>query len=205
VLDRKLDRTIFSFMRHLMQHSEKLAFIFVGTHRLEELSKEYWSIFFNIALHRDIRFLDDEAARRLITGPVAGAITYDDLAVHRILDITAGHPYYLQLMCHALINFHNASQRNYIIAQDVRDAVDEIIGLGQAHFAFIWRNASPQERLVLATLTRLLAEEPMVTSSDVANELAEYGQHMDPNFKLDLVRRWIERSRPLSAVVEEVT
>jgi len=158
-------------------------------------------------------------------------MVYDDLAVDKILDITARHPYFLQLMCHALVNFHNTSRRNYITVQDVRDVTDDIIGLGEAHFAFIWANASPPQRLALAALTRLLAEESMATISDVTNILAEYGLKMDPNdvstalgelaaqdivretrnhitrydFAHDLVRLWIERFKPLSAVVEEVT
>ncbi len=45
-----LEPTIFPFLRHLMQHAGHLGFIFVGTHRLEALSSDYWSIFFNIAL-----------------------------------------------------------------------------------------------------------------------------------------------------------
>ena len=229
--DGSLERTIFPFLRHLMQHSPKLAFIFVGTHRLEQLTKDYWSIFFNIALYREIRFLDHEAARRLITEPVKDVVSYDDLAVERILEITAGHPYFLQLTCLALVNFLNAKRRNYVTTQDVRDVMADILELGEGHFSFIWTNASREERLVLAALTHLLDEQTMVASSDVANKLAEYGQKMDSSavkatlqglasqdmleviqdhsprfrFKLDLVRLWIARFRHLSAAVEEMT
>jgi hypothetical protein len=67
----KLDRTIFPFFRHLMQHGGDLGFVFVGTHRLEALSSDYWSIFFNIALYKHVTFLDGGAARKLIVKPVA--------------------------------------------------------------------------------------------------------------------------------------
>jgi hypothetical protein len=232
VRDGNVDRTIFPFLRHLMQHSEKLAFIFVGIHKLEELSKDYWSIFFNIALHKEIRFLDDEAARRLIREPVAeSGLVYDDLAVERILDVTAGHPYFVQLMCHALVNYANANRRNFVTVEDARQVVDETIALGEAHFGWLWSLASAKEQLVMAALTSLLRDQAMVTSSAIASTLAEQHQPMDVaevsdvlsrlaaqdvvegiadhvlqyRFKLEIISLWIRRNRPLSLVIEDVT
>ena len=60
VRQKYLDRPIFDILRHLIQHTEKLAFIFAGTHKLEELSRDYWSMLFNIALYSDIRFLEGD-------------------------------------------------------------------------------------------------------------------------------------------------
>ncbi|MCZ7668315.1 MAG: AAA family ATPase [Chloroflexi bacterium] len=51
VRDGLLPPTFFTYMRHLMQHSEGLSFIFVGTRRLEEMTADYWSVLFNIALY----------------------------------------------------------------------------------------------------------------------------------------------------------
>jgi hypothetical protein len=47
VADGILPRTFFPYMRHLMQHSPGLGFIFVGTRQLEEMSADYWSVLFN--------------------------------------------------------------------------------------------------------------------------------------------------------------
>jgi AAA+ ATPase superfamily predicted ATPase len=229
VREGRLDPTVFPYLRHLIQHNVKLAFVFVGTHKLQELNSEYRVRLFSQALYHDIRFLDEDAARRLIIEPVAGVITYDDLAIESILDATARHPYFLQLTCLSLVKLLNASRRNRVTVQDVRDIVDDVIKLGEANYADIWTNASWEERLMLAALTRLLAERTMVIASDVANELAEHGRQMDPrdvsttlsglvaqdivreirdhtahyNFRLDLIRRWIEKYKPLSLVVEE--
>ena len=52
-----LPPTLFSYLRHLMQHGNGLNFIFVGTRRLEEMTTDYWSVLFNIALYRKISFL----------------------------------------------------------------------------------------------------------------------------------------------------
>jgi hypothetical protein len=230
VASGKLEPTIFSFFRHLMQHGGKLGFIFVGTHRLEELSADYWSILFNIALYKRVTFLSETAARTLIVEPVAAAgLLYDDLALDKILRMTAGQPYFLQLICHALVNHANRVQRNYLTIQDVNDVLGEMIELGEAHFAFLWEQSSPPERLVLAALMRLTSQEPTLTAGQVAELLAERGVALDLRevteslrrlaerdivreiagqppryeYKVELVRLWVERYKVLGRVIEE--
>jgi hypothetical protein len=230
VASGKLEPTIFSFFRHLMQHGGKLGFIFVGTHRLEELSADYWSILFNIALYKRVTFLSETAARTLTVEPVAAAgLLYDDLALDKILRMTAGQPYFLQLICHALVNHANRVQRNYLTIQDVNDVLGEMIELGEAHFAFLWEQSSPPERLVLAALMRLASQEPTLTAGQVAELLAERGVALDLRevtealrglserdivreiagqppryeYKVELVRLWVERYKALGRVIEE--
>ncbi|MEZ4591469.1 MAG: hypothetical protein R3D55_10045 [Chloroflexota bacterium] len=43
----------------------------MGTRRLEEMSADYWSVPFNIALYERITYLSEDAAIRPITEPVA--------------------------------------------------------------------------------------------------------------------------------------
>jgi outer membrane protein assembly factor BamB len=227
----KLDPTIFPFIRHLMQHGRDLGFVFVGTHRLEALSSDYWSIFFNIALYKYVTFLDERAARELIVKPVAECgLHYDDLAVDKIFRMTAGHPYFIQLICHALVVHANRERRAYVTIQDVNDVLGEMVELGEAHFAFLWEKSSPMERQVLASLNRLLNHGPSVTVSQIAELLAERGiatgekpvaealrqlveqdilrevpgQPPKYEYKVELVRLWIERYKVLERVIEEV-
>jgi hypothetical protein len=230
VASGKLDATIFPFLRHLMQHHRQLGFIFVGTHRLEALSTDYWSIFFNIALYKHVTFLTENAAVALISDPVADYnLMYDDLALDKMLRVTAGHPYFLQLTCHALVNRANREQRNYLTIQDVNHVLDEMVELGEAHFAFLWEQSSDKEQLVLAALNRLLEREPTVTASQLVELLAERGVKMDLpeisdtlrqlitrdvvretqgqppryEYKIELVRLWVDRYKSLGRVVEE--
>jgi hypothetical protein len=231
VASGRLDAAIFPFLRHLMQHSPRLGFVFVGTHRLEALSSDYWSIFFNTALYKHIAFLSRDAACALIVQPVAAySLTYDDLAVDKLLRVTAGHPYFLQLSCHALVNHANRQRRGYLTVQDVNSVLEEIVELGEAHFAFLWEQATAVERLMLAALTRLASREVNVTAGQVAELCAERGVPMDVSevndalrglaeqdvlrevagqppryeYKVELLRLWVERYQPLGQVVEEV-
>lgn len=183
----RLEPTLFPYLRHLMQHTHKLAFAFVGTHRLEEMSRDYWSVLFNIALYHRIGYLDEEAAIRLATEPVRPyGMVYDDLALNRIWQVTAGHPYFLQLLCYALVNAHNCSGRSYTTVADVDGVLEEILTLGSAHFAFLWESSSGDERAALLALTQLLGRlgQPRwpvagATPGDVMTLLSERGLNLE--------------------------
>jgi len=226
-----LEEKVFPYLRHLMQHLEGIGFIFAGTHRLEELTADYWSILFNIALFKRVDFLEVEAAQRLIVEPVQSCgLLYDDLAIDKMLRVTAGHPYFLQLLCHALVNLHNRERLNYITIQDVNRTLEEIVGLGEAHLAFLWAESTKKERAVLMALTRLISAGEPGTRGAIAGLLGEYGLRIDPaevsevakklvrrgivremgpeadcyEFTVDLIRLWIEETKSLSRVVEEI-
>ncbi|MDH4136310.1 MAG: ATP-binding protein, partial [Anaerolineae bacterium] len=227
-----LEEKVFPYLRHLMQHLEGIGFIFAGTHRLEELTADYWSILFNIALFKRVDFLEVEAAQRLIVEPVQSyGLLYDDLAIDKMLRVTAGHPYFLQLLCHALVNLHNRERLNYITIQDVNHTLEEIVGLGEAHLASLWVESTKKERAVLMSLTRLISAGEPGTRGAIAGLLGEYGLRIDPaevseiakrlvqrdivremepeadryEFAVDLIRLWIEETKSLSRVVEEIT
>jgi hypothetical protein len=105
-----------------------------------------------------------------------------------------------------------------------------MVELGEAHFAFLWEQSGPTERLVLVSLTRLLGQEPTVTGYQVAELLAERGAAMEVEqvtealrrlverdivrevrgqppryeYRVELVRLWVERYKALGRVIQEV-
>lgn len=178
--DGILPRTFFTYMRHLMQHSEGLSFIFVGTHRLEEMSSDYWSVLFNIALYRKIDYLSDPAATRLICEPVAPSIIYDDLAVDKILRVTAGHPYFLQLVCYTLVKRANQDATGYVTISDVNSALDEMLRLGEVHFAYLWQRSDYTERALLTAAAQLMDRNEPLYAEELLDYLQGYGIDLDP-------------------------
>jgi len=225
-----LNKNIFSYLRHLMQHSQQLAFIFTGSFRLEDLKTDYWSIMFNIALYKRISFLSMPETKELITEPVKKYnMIYDSLAIEKIYRLTSGHPYFTQLLCHALVNLHNHEKKNYITIQEVNQELNRIIERGQMHFDFIWDRSSMKERLVMTALTRAISEKEAVTVSSIVNKLVEYNLTVEPKdisktldilagkdiiikirdhtttyeFRVDLIRIWLENTKHLDQVVEE--
>jgi hypothetical protein len=176
-----LPESVFSYVRHLIQHGEQLAFIFAGTHRIEEMIGDYWSVLFNASIYRRIGFLEEDAARRLITEPVRQeGMLYDDLAVQEIVRLTAGHPYFTQLLCQVLVNRCNDDERNYVTIQSVREGLDELLELGRTHLTYVWNTSDEETRLCLAALADLRARIDRVTAAAISNRLADYGLHMSP-------------------------
>lgn len=171
-----LEPSIFGFLRHLIQHQPNLSVIFCGTHRLEQLAADYWSILFNISLYQHIAFLQKEEALHLIQNPVQSfGMRYDDLALDKIWRVTAGHPYFLQLLCHSLVNHHNKTQRNYVTIADVNTALDEILASGEAHFLYLWAESTSEERLVLTALSRMIPLTAQATAIQLADFFDERG------------------------------
>jgi hypothetical protein len=225
VEDGKLEPEIFPYLRNLMQHEPRVDFVFSGTHKLEELGAEYWSILFNIAAYKRITFLEPDEVRRLVTEPVAPAgVEYDPLAVERILQVSAGHPYFTQVVCHEMVAYHNETERNYLTVTCVDRALEHILERGEAHFKYIWTGASLDEQKVMLALTDLLPDaDTTTTPGRVEEELSRKGftlkdgtvldvlTHLQAQdivtrsgpqstlyrFKIDLIRRWIDATRPV--------
>ncbi|MGH2538156.1 MAG: PQQ-binding-like beta-propeller repeat protein [Candidatus Promineifilaceae bacterium] len=193
VNDGILPRTLFTFLRHLMQHGRGLSFIFAGTRRLEEMSSDYWSVLFNIALYRQIGFLDEVSARRLIQGPVAPHILYDDLAIDKILRVTAGHPYFIQLVCYTLINRANATQNGYITISDVNATLEEMLRLGEVHFAYLWQQSSYSEKSLLAAAARLAERDVPFRPAELVQYLAQFSIYLEPAEVTYALNRLVER------------
>ncbi|MCP4357590.1 MAG: AAA family ATPase, partial [Chloroflexi bacterium] len=193
VNDGILPPTFFNFLRHLMQHSEGLSFVFVGTRRLEEMSADYWSVMFNIALYQRITYLRDESATRLITEPVAPYLVYDDLALDKILRVTAGHPYFLQLVCYTLVKQANHQQRGYVTISDVNAALDEMLSLGEVHFAYLWRRSSYTERAILTAVSHMMEREEPFRPEDFVQFLDPYGFHLNPKEVTAALNTLVER------------
>jgi hypothetical protein len=223
VEDGRLQPEIFQFLRNLVQHEKRLDFIFSGTHRLEQLSADYWSALFNIAVYQPISFLSAAEMRRLILEPVAAYnVEYDPLAINRIVGVTAGHPYFTQLLLHEMMVYHNETERNYLTVSDVNQVLSRITQRGEAHFKYIWAESTPAERQVLLALTDLLSataaapetrlrewlrERGYADEADWAAALASLtgrdilargdGRNPRYRFAVDLIRLWIEQARPM--------
>lgn len=191
--DGILPPTFFTYLRHLMQHAQGLSFVFVGTHRLEEMSSDYWSVLFNIALHGEIGFLDDAAATRLITEPVSPHLVYDDLALEKILRVTAGHPYFLQLVCYTLVNRANEQKNPYITISDVNATLDQMLSLGEAHFAYLWQQSSPAERTVLNAAAQLMDRERPFHPADLLHYLDKFNLTLTPAEMTLALNRLVQR------------
>ncbi len=199
VNDGILPPTFFTFLRHLMQHSDGLRFVFVGTRRLEQMSADYWSVLFNIGLYDRIRYLDEAAAIRLISEPVSPHLIYDDLAIDKMLRVTAGHPYFLQLVCYTLVKQANSQHRGYVTISDVNAGLDEMLSLGEVHFAYLWQRSSFAEQAILTAVSHMMDRDTPFHPKDFIDYLAPYGIKLTPSKVTAALNSLIEREIMLEA------
>jgi hypothetical protein len=153
----KLDKSIFEYLRHLMQHYERLNFLFSIGSGLEQMEKEY-AFLFNVALYKKISFLERSAAVELVTQPVHAYYEVDDAALDRILKISACHPYYTQLLCHSLFNRWQRQGGNRIGTDDIEAVMEEVVERGLAVLKHTWEDSTPGEKAVVVGLATAMGE-----------------------------------------------
>ncbi len=170
---KQLSPEILENLRHLFQHHPQLAIILTGSYRLRKLSQEYWSALFGLGIKRDIGFLSEEAARSLITEPLENEVTYADEAVQRILDLTACHPYFVQMLCHNIVTLLNEQKTRYVTRSLVEDAAEETLESADGHLSFMFTASGPfLYQALLVYLASLLGEESTSQAADApASEL----------------------------------
>jgi GAF domain-containing protein len=147
----KVEKNIYDQFRSLMQFEENLTFILAGTHELEELSDEYRGLVHNIALIREISFMDKQDAIDLIRQPVAGLVSYEDNAVDELWRYTHGHPYLLQRLCFDLISDMNRrGDGNFIALGHVNNIIQYFV---EKHdLDALWERCSEVDKVILYKL-----------------------------------------------------
>lgn len=165
---RQLEPETFAYLRYLMQHHERLNFLFALGQGLESMTKEYASLF-SVGLYKKISFLERDAALALITQPVQEFYRVNDAAVQRILEITSGHPYFTQLLCHSIFNRWQHTRANEINADDVNAVVDETVERGLAVLKHVWEESAPAEKALLAGAAAAMGGANTATAANATN------------------------------------
>jgi len=222
----KLEHEIFEYLRHLMQHYERLDFLFSLGSGLEEMEKEY-SFLFNVGLYKKISFLDRNATSDLITQPVKDCYQVEPDAVERIYHITSGQPYYTQLVCHCLFNCWVQQRTPHIGVRDVDEVLNEAVERGSAVLKHVWEESTPAEKAILASMASTMSHFNNVADANDMNrawascdvvipkgEMAKAIRSLIARdviagqdkytFTVDLQRLWVQKHRRLEWVKEEI-
>ncbi len=127
---------------------------------------------FRNAPHREIGHLDPQSARELIVRPSEGLLTFDEDALRAILDLTAGHPYFAQLVCHELFARARTESRPHVVASDVEAVIPRALESGEAGLAWYWQALPPAEAVFFAACadTSEVAPDPLPHSNGSPSE-----------------------------------
>ncbi len=223
---------ILHMLANWMEHKEGVFIIFTGSDKLESRNPRYWEHFLGKALHRRISFLSKKDTFRLIQEPVSGVVQYDEGISEEIYRLTAGQPFYTQVLCQSLVDHLNESHKYEVTAADVEHVVKEIIENPLPQMIFSWSSLSDLEKMGLSIIAELskekakpvLHEEILSYPSDEkigyrldSNKLREAEERLfhydllDKDtenesyvFKMDLWRQWLTRMHSIWQVIDEL-
>lgn len=227
VAQGELEADVFPFFARLMGEYGFLNFLFVSGAKLETMRREFADLF-QTALYREISFLDRDDAIALISEPVSEIVDYDIGALNRILSITSGHPYYVQLFCHALFARWMQTQTHSITSADLDAVLDETTETCVANLRFTWDSSTPEEQVVLSALGACGGKEAQAVSrKEVETALRTHQVPLSRNdvtaalrslairdlipanepyaFRVDFLRRWLRQRRQMAWTVEELS
>lgn len=136
------ESAVLGMLRHLIQHRPRFKVLLAGSHTLDEIHR-WASYLINVQMIK-LGYLKENEARQLIEYPTEDfALRYDSDASRRVLDVTRGHPFLVQLLCAeivALKNEQEVSIRRHARLTDVEEAIPLALEHGSAFFADLERN-----------------------------------------------------------------
>ena len=210
------EAAVLGSLRHLIQHRSRFKVLLAGSHTLQEFHR--WSGYFINAQVVHIGYLQEEEARRLIERPIKNfSLRYEPAAVQRVLELTAGHPFLVQLMCGEVVTLKNEqtpADRQMVTVADVEAAVPNALDVGSMFFGDIRYNQVTESganllmriaargegaRVPSAEMRAYLPDEPasrdtldlLIRRELIAELPAGYG------FTAELVRRWFATQTPI--------
>ncbi|MBD2133869.1 ABC transporter substrate-binding protein [Sphaerospermopsis sp. FACHB-1094] len=200
----------------IIHNTQKLFVILLMDKKLFNISKKIRS-FENIVTVKEIKLLDQNTTTNLINQPAQNILEYGDDAIQAIFKLSAGHPYFTQVICFAI--FSRARENNKlddkVNREDVEAIIDKAIELAEAGLSWFWEEFSILEKIVLSAVA-----ESQETSEDYLdlikankadldinliiktkeylkeNEFLE--QTKDEKVKIELFRKWIRQTHPLT-------
>lgn len=191
---RLSDEAVLGTLRHIIQHRERFKLLLAGSHTLDEFAR--WSSYLINAQMVHLSYLASHEARQLIERPIQDfALVYEAAASQRVLDLTRGHPYLVQLLCGEIVmrkNEEPLSTRRYATVADVEAAVPIMLTRGRQFFADIaLHQVDAAGRQVLQQMAKQ-GEGPETTWESLAGtkgDPAELHQTLDLLLRRELIER----------------
>ena len=168
----------FPYLRRILAQQENLFIIAVIGRRLDEIPRLLGM--FKEAPHQELGLLDEPSAKRLIAKPAEGVLEYRDDAIQAILELSAGHPYFTQLLCHALYAHARDKRQTTVTRAEIDAIVGKAIENGEGGLAWFRDGLPIAERVIFSAVAEMPdtaspAKTGTPTEKNLWNLLDEYG------------------------------
>ncbi|XHR81571.1 MAG: tetratricopeptide repeat protein [Gloeotrichia echinulata GP01] len=211
----------FRYLQLLVNREQKLFIIPVVGRHVGELPKLL--NLFKGALNQNIGLLHENEARQLITKPVEGVLEYGEDAIQAILELSAGHPYFTQVICFNLFIKAKNHNQTQITREDVEGIVEQAIETAEGGLDWIWHGLSIPEQVVFSAVAKAeFPEDPFavlrkngVIETEIliqaAEKLVEQGfvdkgqpDYTQSKVKVEFLRRWLLQRHSLEIEIWEL-
>jgi AAA+ ATPase superfamily predicted ATPase len=215
-------------IENLISYEPDLAFIVTLSRGKEKLHSDLNRIT-RTGHWAKISLLEKEDALGLIVEPAREQLTYLPEAVDAVFALTAGHPYYTQLLCYEIFNELQAEGRHQVEISDVRKAAKEALETGRGGFGWLWEGLAPAQKIVASLLAEAAEDsrnhfisEAQLSTAFENNHIHRRGLELveAPNqlidldiierkgpgiyhYLVELVRCWVHEKHPISREREE--
>jgi len=130
------EEAILGTLRHIIQHRPNFKLMLVGSHQLNDFRR--WANYLINAQTLHLSYLHEDEARQLIERPMNDfPLVYAPKASRRVLTLTRGHPYLIQLLCAEIVMSKNLNPDDspfWVSEQDVDFAIPETLKRGGMFF-----------------------------------------------------------------------
>lgn len=213
-----LRESFYAYLALLMESGLNLSLVLAL-----EAWPESWPALFGEAFRWRLGPVDDGASRDLVVEPTRGVLEWDYHAVRRIIELSSGHPYFIQLLCQVI--FDRCALEGRVSARDVEAAVDEAIVLASEYLEGVWDICSSTARLVLSASAAVRGAHGVLLEQDLRYLLGRRGAELSTSeiaagcqelvdkdvlerlgamsyrFRVELVRIWVGAQRKLDSVL----
>jgi hypothetical protein len=161
IKDGRISDRLFDQLRSMIQHYDRLGFLFSGVQTLEELGPR-WSHYFISVVPMEMHYLEPHEAEDLLLHPDPEfTLRYDTGIVAEILRLTRCQPYLLQLIGSAIVNQANLQHTQLATTDLLQAAIQDAFTNGEPYFTNIWTEftgTTPAEVTAGQQLLKVLAQ-----------------------------------------------
>ena len=182
--------TFFPYLQALLDRHENLFIIPAIGRQLDDMPK-FLSLFRNAPRQR-VGLLKDANAKQLIIQPAKGALDYTADSVNAILELSGGHPYFTQAICHAVFLQARMQDNWQVRRSDVESVVDDAIEISEGGLAWFWDGLQIPEQVVFTAVAE--AQGQSIFNRNVAEVDAKYHQVSHEKIHLHLSSKQIYQS-----------
>jgi len=230
IKEGSLSRHLLTFFAGMLE-TDQVSFVFTGSKSLEAHDQTLWGEeLFRKASSRKISFLTRDDTARLITQPVDGKVSFAPETIAHIYSLTAGQPFYIQMICQNLVYHLNEVRKSEVDEDDVQVVVDGILENPPPQLLFNWNEQSAERKLTLSMLAEFSdSSETFFSARELCHKInrGKLGVDLDVNFfntefsalyqdeyvlqsgrryrfRMDLYRLWVRHDHNIWRVKKEI-